>query len=88
MLEGFKDAEDVAPDTADDLKETLDKMQAKINSAQRKMDTFKFNANKRTSSGFGEDRSSFPPKNLATIPESTAPATSKSLGITPLQTVP
>jgi len=26
MLEGFKDAEDVVPDTADDLKETLDKM--------------------------------------------------------------
>jgi len=26
MLEGFKDAEDVPTDTADDLKETLDKM--------------------------------------------------------------
>ena len=81
MLEAFKDADEVAPDTADDLKETLDKMQAKINSAQRKIEVFKSNANKRVSSGFDEERESVSAKNVPAIPmESTAPA--KSLGVT------
>ena len=87
ILKNFADdagPQKVAPviegDSSLAIKETLDKMQAKINSAQRKMENFKCNASKRAqgTSVFEDERNSVPPKQSGNLgADSTAAMTSK-----------
>jgi len=83
LLESFRDAGEAPADTADDLKETLEKMQAKINSAQRKMDQFKSNAGKRVATGFEDEK----PAAAETTPALAAPTKIPGISQPPAETI-